>query len=467
MTPSDDGLFSMLVRRGMSRRAFIRFCAAITGALALPATYAPRVAAALGSAPRVPIVWLRGQGCGGDGEALLRAARPTVTELFLELVSVDYDEALMSPAGAAADLVLTATMEAYPNGYFAVVEGAVPTAEDGTFGISGGRVFRDAVRDVCDGALATIAVGSCAFDGGLAAASGGRTGAVGVGSVVGTDRLVNLPGCPVNAENLTATIVHYLTFNELPPRDMRGRPLFAYGGLVHNQCERRSHFEFGEFVLAWGDEAAQKGWCLYKMGCKGPETFANCPTVRYADGTTWPVKAGHGCIGCTMPAFWDTMSPFYQRLPSVIPFAPDLTVDQVGVAAVAGVAALTVAHGAASYARQRILGAREQRAALRPPVVGPEVPTLRADAEIDTPGPGVALVIEPPSVLQPAAEAEAAHAEDIDPIDPAQLDPAELDPARLEVPEPAAPDLAGPPQPAERQDGATGSTASPSTQEPH
>ena len=78
MTPSDDGLFSMLVRRGISRRAFLRFCTAITGALALPATYAPRVEAALATAPRVPLVWLRGQGCGGDGEALLRAARPTL-----------------------------------------------------------------------------------------------------------------------------------------------------------------------------------------------------------------------------------------------------------------------------------------------------------------------------------------------------------------------------------------------------
>ena len=63
-----------------------------------------------------------------------------------------------------------------------------------------------------------------------------------------------------------------------------GRPLFAYGNLIHNQCERRPHFEFGEFALAWGDEGAQTGWCLYKLGCKGPETMANCPTVRYGDG---------------------------------------------------------------------------------------------------------------------------------------------------------------------------------------
>jgi hydrogenase small subunit len=460
MTPSEDGLFSMLLRRGISRRTFIKFCAAMTGALALPATYAPRIAAAVGSAPRVPIVWLRGTGCGGDGEALLRAARPTVAELFLELVSVDYNEATMAPAGAAADLALTSSMEAYPNGYLAVVEGAVPTADDGNFGMSGGRVLRDTLREVCDGALATIAVGSCAFDGGLAAASGGRTGAVGVGSVVGTDRLVNLPGCPVNAENLTATIVHYLTFNELPPRDMRGRPLFAYGGLVHNQCERRSHFEFGEFVLAWGDEAAQKGWCLYKMGCKGPEAFANCPTVGYADGATWSVKAGHGCIGCTMPAFWDTMSPFYQRLPSPIPFAPDLTVDQVGLAAVAGVASLTAAHGAASYARQRILGATERRAALRASTVAREAPAPTAGTEVGEPeldlAPGP---IDNEQDLQPTVEA--AHVEALEPIEPA-----ELESLQLVAPEPPEPDPGGAPVPAEPGDGAPGTTESSTAERP-
>jgi hydrogenase small subunit len=410
MTPSDDGLFSALMQRGVSRRTFVKFCAAMAGALAIPATYAPRIVAALGSAPRIPIIWLRGQGCGGNGDALLRAANPTVAELLLEIVSVDYFETMMAPAGPAADLARLETMETYPNGYFAVVEGAVPAADDGLFGITGGRVFRDVVREVCDGALATIAVGSCAFDGGLSAAAGGRTGAVGVGAIVGTDRLVNLPGCPVNAQNLTATITHYLTFNELPPRDMRGRPLFAYGGLVHNQCERRSHFEYGEFVLAWGDEGAQKGWCLYKMGCKGPETFANCPTIRYAEGASWPVKAGHGCIGCTMPAFWDAMSPFYQRLASPLPIAPDLTVDQIGGAAFGAVAALTAAHGAASYARQRVLGARERRAERRQPVLEPdalESPEPDRSGAMEFPGAEALDGIEPESApLPPVAVTE-------------------------------------------------------------
>ncbi len=267
----------------------------------------------------------------------------------------------MAPAGTASDASLAQALAAHPGGYVAVVEGSVPTAQDGTWCMVGGRPFRDVVREVCDGALATIAVGTCAFDGGLPAAGGGASGAVGAGAMISKGPVISLPNCPVNVDNLTATIVHYLTFKEWPVADGMGRPLFAYGGLIHNQCERRAHFEFGEFVLAWGDEGAQKGWCLYKLGCKGPETYANCPTVRYADGTSWPVKAGTGCIGCAMPDFWDTMSPFYQRLPSPVPLMPAVSVDDVGALLVGGVAAVTVVHGTLMTIRETRIRAKEKR----------------------------------------------------------------------------------------------------------
>jgi hydrogenase small subunit len=422
MTPSDDGLFSALRERGVSRRTFLRFCAAMAGALAIPATYGPRIATALTSAPRMPVVWLRGQGCGGDGEALLRASNPTVGELILQVVSLEFADSLMTPSGTTAVSALGNIASTFPNGYLAVVEGAVPLADDGVYGLTGGRVFRDVAHELCGGALATIAVGSCAFDGGLPGAAGGATGAAGVASIVGADRLVNLPGCPVNADNLVATIVHFVTFRELPARDLRGRPLFAYGGLVHNQCERRSHFEYGEFVLEWGDEAAQKGWCLYKMGCKGPETFANCPTVRYGGGASWPVKAGHGCIGCTMPAFWDAMSPFYRRLPSPLPFAPDITVDQLGAAAVAGVAALTAAHGATSYARQRVLGARERLRARRQAAIESEAEAWLEPEIQGLPTPDIVESAPPPG----RTRAEVAPPELSEPLEVEPAAPSEL-----------------------------------------
>jgi hydrogenase small subunit len=340
----EDGLYAALVRRGMSRRSFLQFSTAMAAALALPASYAPRIAQAVASAPRLPLVWIRGQSCGGNTEALLRSSDPTVSTLLLETLSMEYHEAFLAPTGAAAQLALTNAMDRYPDQYIAVIEGAIPTGAAGAYCLVGGRPVADVVREVSAGALATLAVGACAFDGGAPAASHGQTGATGVRSLVGNGKLITLPGCPMNVENLVATIVHYLTFRDLPPADGMGRPLFAYSELIHNKCERRPHFEFGEFALAWGDEGAQKGWCLYKLGCKGPEAMANCPTVRYGDGASWNVRAGHGCVGCTMPDFWDAMGSAYRRLPPVVPFLPNVNVDMVGAAMVGGIGAVAGVH---------------------------------------------------------------------------------------------------------------------------
>ena len=126
-------------------------------------------------------------------------------------------------------------------------------------------------------------------------------------------------------------LVHYLTFNEMPALDQYNRPLFAYGDLIHDQCERRAYYDAGLFVEAWGDEGHRKGYCLYKMGCKGPSASYNCPNVRWNDGTSWPIEAGHNCIACASPNFWGTMSPFYQRLPNVPGFGADTTAETVGL----------------------------------------------------------------------------------------------------------------------------------------
>jgi hydrogenase small subunit len=270
---------------------------------------------------------------------------------------------LMAPAGATAESVRTSAMERYPNGYIAVIEGGVPSGASGAYCLIGGRPAADVVREVSAGALATVAVGSCASDGGAAAASGGQTGAGGVRSLVPNGKLITLPGCPMNIENVVAVWVNYIASGQLPAVDGMGRPLFAYGDLIHNKCERRPHFEFGEFATEWGDEGAQKGWCLYRMGCKGPETNANCPTVKFSEGLSWPVKAGTGCFGCTMPGFWDAMSPFYRRLQSPIPFglAPNINADQVGVVLVGGIAAVTMVHGGATFVREQRNNALRRR----------------------------------------------------------------------------------------------------------
>ncbi len=471
---SEDGLYPALVRRGMSRRSFLKFSTAMAAALALPAAYAPRIARAVEAAPRIPVIWLRGQSCGGNTEAMLRNADPSVSSLLLDVLSVEYHESLLAVPGPDAELARTAAMDRYPNGYIAVIEGAIPTGAGGAYCLVGGRPLTDIAREVCDGALATIALGSCAFDGGAPAASGGSTGAGGVRQVVTDSRLVTLPGCPMNTVNLSATIVHYLAAGALPPADMMGRPLFAYGNLIHNQCERRPHFEFGEFAVTWGDEGAQKGWCLYKVGCKGPETMANCPTARYGDGVSWNVRAGAGCVGCTTPRFWDSMLPAYRRLGSPIPFMPGVTADTVGTLMVGGIGGVAALHGTGMIVRQKRIAAAarheaetsarqattpaarlEAQAIAGPAVESADERTTGAEQDTDAEGEPAAAVGEP-ATGEPAAIAEPASIEpagaaqpviiDTEPaIDAAPDGDAEPD-AEAVVATPAPPTISEPPE---------------------
>ncbi len=380
----DQGLYAALLGRGMTRRSFLKFSSAMAAALALPASYAPRIARAIEAAPRLPVIWIRGQTCGGNTESFLRASDPSVSSMLLETLSIEYHESLLATAGAATELARTSAMERYPNGYVAVIEGAIPDGAEGAYCLVGGRPVRDVAREVSDGALATIAVGACAFDGGIPAANNGLTDARGARGVVGDGRLITLPGCPMNVVNLTAVIVHYLTRGEWPPLDPMGRPLSVYGNLIHNECERRPHFEFGEFALSWGDEGAQRGWCLYKLGCKGPEAMGNCPTVRYGEGVSWNIRAGHGCVGCVMPDFWDQMGPAYKRLPPPLPFFPNITTDMVGAAMVGGIGAVAGVHAVGMgvrYRRRALVARREGLAAAEGVAVAEAVDTMTIDEE--------------------------------------------------------------------------------------
>jgi hydrogenase small subunit len=400
----DGGLYAALVQRGMSRRSFLQFTAAMAAALALPASYAPQIAAAVEAAPRLPVIWLRAQTCGGNTEATLRTIDPTVTELFLDTVSIDYHDSLLAVAGADAGQTLADAMKRHPNGYVLVVEGAIPKAG---FCIVNGRNVEDVVREAAAGALAVIAAGSCAFDGGISSAHNNQTDGKGIKDLVGSAKYIALPGCPMNVVNLVSVLVHYLTFREWPPADLLDRPLSAYGNLIHNACERRPHFEFGEFALAWGDEGAQRGWCLYKLGCKGPETMGNCPEVRYGGGVSWNVRAGEGCIGCMTPSFWNQMGPAYKRLPAPVPFLPDLTADKVGAVLIGGMAGVIVVHGTGMTMRfkRRSRIAAKEAAAAAAGQADAEVAVADAEVVVDDGNPGAPPA--PSDGSAPAGEREA------------------------------------------------------------
>jgi hydrogenase small subunit len=348
----DEGdLMKRLALRGVSRRDFLKFCGAMAGALALSTRDVPKIMAALESTSRPPVIYLEFQDCAGCSEALLRAAYPSITEIVLDVLSINYHETIMAPAGRQAEEDKKATIEA--GDYILMVEGSIPTNADGNYCCIGGRTALDILKEAASGATIAIAVGDCACFGNIPAAAPNPTGAVGLQSLVNHIPVVNLAGCPVNTTNLTAMIVHYLTFHSVPELDDLARPLFAYGVRIHDHCPRRPHFDAGQFVEQWGDEGHRLGWCLYKMGCKGPETYHNCPTVEYNEGTSWPIKAGHPCIGCAEPAFWDTMTPFYRRLPDVPGFSVESTVDRLGVGLTAVAGAAIAAHAVGSAVRRR------------------------------------------------------------------------------------------------------------------
>ncbi len=346
MSEQSGWLTTELTRRGVSRREFMAFCTSLAAALALPESAAGQIARAVGTAAKPVLVWLEFQDCAGNTESFLRASHPTVAEIVLDVLSVDYHETIMAAAGAQAEAALQQVVSAHPGGYIAVVEGSIPTGANGAYCTVGGRSALAIAREVCGGAAATIAIGTCAAFGGLPAAAPNPTGALGVADAVpGLQNLINLPACPANVENLTALVVHYLTFKRWPALDRYQRPLFAYGKAIHDNCERRAHYDAGQYVETWGDEGHRAGYCLYKMGCKGPVTFQNCPNVRWNGGTNWPIGCGHPCIGCAEPAFWDRMTPFYQHLSGVPGFGVQSDVDTIGATAVVGVGATFAAHG--------------------------------------------------------------------------------------------------------------------------
>ncbi|HUI75506.1 MAG TPA: hydrogenase small subunit [Candidatus Acidoferrum sp.] len=356
MLPEGQTLSGALKARGVSRRSFVEFCSAMVAILALPDRFLGQVVEALGKARKPVLVWLQFQDCAGNSESILRASHPTVLEVVLDLLSWEYHEIIMAGAGKHAEAALQRVVKEEKGKYLVVVEGAIPLADGGVYCTVAGRTAIDLAREVCGNAAASIAVGACAWDGGLVAAKPNPTGAVGLEEAVPGITIINMPGCPQNPANTVAVLVHYLTFGELPATDQYHRPLFAYGRLIHDQCERRAHYDAGRYVEDWGDEGHRRGWCLYKMGCKGPQATFNCPNVRWNDQTSWPVKAGHGCLACASHRFWDTKSPFYERLPQVPGFGVDVPAGEIGLVLTGAVAGATILHGIASAVRDRARG---------------------------------------------------------------------------------------------------------------
>ncbi len=298
----------------ISRRDFLKLCGGTAAMLGLSQAWVPQIARALEqAAKRPPVVWLSFQGCSGCFESLAKAQYPDVASIVLDVISLNYQEVIMAPAGSLAEKNLADTVAA--GGYVTLVEGAVATEIPEAMMVAG-RTSQEIVKEVAEGGAATIAVGTCATYGGVQAMKPNPTGAKGVRDVISTP-VVNVPGCPVNPDTLVSTITYYLLHKQAPPMDGEGRPKFAFSQKVHENCQRRAHFDAGEYVEQYGSEEEAKHYCLYKMGCKGPETHSPCPLTLWNSKQNWCVGCGNGCIGCMEPDFWDKFAGFYERLPNV------------------------------------------------------------------------------------------------------------------------------------------------------
>ncbi|MGE5190378.1 MAG: hydrogenase small subunit [Gemmatimonadota bacterium] len=295
-----NALLARLEARGVSRREFLRVCTIAAAAVGLPAWSVDRIAEAAALPGRPSVIWLHFQECTGCTESLLRTSHPAVAELILDLVSLDYHETLFAAAGRRAESALEDAMARNAGRYVCVIEGAIPVNGGSAYCRIAGRTAVDLARSAARRAGAIVAIGSCASWGGVSSAEPNPTGATGAPEVLAGKTVISLPGCPPNPYNLLGTVLQYATFGTLPALDRLGRPIFAYARTIHEDCPRRAHFDAGRFVARFGDENHRLGYCLYKTGCKGPKTHANCSQQHFAEVIgAWPVGVGHPCVGCT------------------------------------------------------------------------------------------------------------------------------------------------------------------------
>jgi hydrogenase small subunit len=350
---TEETIYNEMKRSGVSRRQFLKTCGVIAASLGVgKVTFAggnnfarakgsseavtKLVANALKTKPKVPVIWLEMQSCTGCSEALTRSHSPSLADLVLNNIAVEYHETLSAASGFQVEANKQSVMKQYMGKYILVLEGSVPLADNGIYCVVGGKTMIQSLKEAASGAAAIISTGNCASFGGIPHASPNPTKAEGAWKIIGDKPIVNIPGCPAIPEVFTGVLANFLIFGTLPELDDLHRPNTFYGNTIHDRCLRRSFYEAGKFALSFDDEGARKGFCLYKLGCKGPTTYNSCATIKWDGGLSFPVQAGHPCLGCSQPNFWDG-GGFYQ--------GQSAPLSKPGIAAIGTAAAVGAALG--------------------------------------------------------------------------------------------------------------------------
>ena len=367
----------------ISRRQFLKYCTVTAGALGLSASDLIKLDKALALEDGVPVIWINAATCTGCSTSLLNSVYyATIQEVLLSgpplgTLSLEYHPTVM---GADGTLATAQAAAASLGTYVLVVEGSVQvgtppssngssTATSGDYcqvgSINGNETAVAVIDQLAQSAYAVLCVGTCAAFGGIPAADGNITGAMGLldyfnyGSNAGTSwptsgeyyysaqyrsirpKTVNIPGCPPNPNWIIGTIAYILAHlnlsniaQSLPPLDSLRRPRMYYGERICNSCNRflgtatgtTGSLTYqglaGNFISnRTGDEnqigdPALRSYCLKYIGCKGSRTKSDCSVRKWhspgygSTGINWCVGAGAPCQGCTGNYFPDQMSPF-------------------------------------------------------------------------------------------------------------------------------------------------------------
>lgn len=338
---------------GVDRRAFLKVITQAVAAIGLSASAALSVAEAAASGKKPSVIWLHFQDCTGCTESLLRTSQPGLAEVVLDLISLDYHETLMAASGHQAEAALRSAIKANAGKYILVLEGSIPTGLNGNYLRIGNRTGVQILTETAESAGLIVAIGSCASWGGVPSADPNPTGATGAHTILAGKTVVNLPGCPANPYIFLGAVLQYATLGTLPKLDKKGRPMFAYGQTIHEHCPRRGHFDAGRFALQFGDEGHRLGYCLFRLGCKGPATHASCSVQHFCDVPgAWPIGIGAPCFGCTEEELAFRV-PMFQTISIDRPTPPD---TYAPVAATEGFIS-PLATGIAGLAAGGLLGA--------------------------------------------------------------------------------------------------------------
>ena len=314
----------------LSRRDFVKLCSGTVAGFGVSQMFHPAIHEAFAqtlTGERPPVFWVQGQGCTGCSVTLLNSTHPSIVDVLLKIISLEFHPTVMAAEGEGAYEHMMRVAEKFKGKFIFAVEGAVPVAHDGKCCVVAEAdhhevTMTEVTKVLAANAAAVLAVGTCAAYGGIPAGKGNETGAMGVSAFLKKEGIpapvINIPGCPPHPDWMVGTLALLLdamkrkgteggVLEIMRGLDDVGRPKVFYPN-THLTCPYLSSFEDGIFSPFMTDK---KG-CRFELGCRGPWSGCDSATRKWNGGVNWCI-ANATCVGCTSPNFPDGMSPFYEN----------------------------------------------------------------------------------------------------------------------------------------------------------